>query len=365
MFEALTSCWCCASETRRLRTLNDEYNENDTTDDVTQLSGDFFYAPLLKTDEPEQTPEKDDVLIQRHASMDKEQVQCANIERVLARDGYSRDKITDPLMSRRHLRACKGDMAQAIESLKKTLEWRKENNVDIYSHIFTSDDTNEYGELQSVVSFENSTGKIYVRGYDMDGRATVWFHPANENSTNGSHNLIHLLYNLERAVACTRRRSLGTVDKINFVIVFNGYSVSNAPTMTVTRETLSAVQNHYPERLHRAYLINPPIMFNVLWNLAKPFIDSVTRKKILFISGKKVIKKLRDDYDVRCLEKCVGGEDSRDFDSDQYTAAPFHTAFGEMGKVKGRQALDDDMFFDSLSRHSASVHSLGSSHRLL
>mmetsp|Transcript_25353 Transcript_25353/g.39255 ORF Transcript_25353/g.39255 Transcript_25353/m.39255 type:complete len:370 (+) Transcript_25353:198-1307(+) len=369
MFDALrSSCCCCVSGRKKIKTLSDEYEYHFDDDDVTQLSGDFFYAPLLgAADEPGKTPERagSTVSIQHHASMDKEQVQCVNIERVLVRDGYSREQITDPLMIRRHLRGCKGDVAKAIETLKKTLEWRKENNVDIYSQIFASD-TSESEEIRSIISFENCTGKTYVRGYDMVGRATVWFFPAKENSpNNGSQNLMHLLYNLERAVACTRQRTLGTDDQINFVIVFDGYNMNNAPNMTVTRETLSAIQDHYPERLHRAYLVNPPTVFSVLWNLAKPFIDSLTKKKISIVSGKNVIKKLSEQYDVRYLEKSVGGGDAREFDSNQYLTAPFYTAFGEMGRVNGGQVLDDDMFFDSLSRHSASIRSLGSSHIVL
>jgi hypothetical protein len=57
------------------------------------------------------------------------------------------------------------------------------------------------------------------------------------------------------------------------LIDYEGFSIFNAPPMKTSQETLSILQNQYPERLHRAYLIRPPFYFSIFWSLISPFID--------------------------------------------------------------------------------------------
>lgn len=77
-------------------------------------------------------------------------------------------------------------------------------------------------------------------------------------------------------------------------------------------ETLSIFQNHYPERLHHAYLLFPPWLFSGFWRVISPFIDSVTKAKVSFHSGSAdpdgpIAKELRK---VRRAPETGGGEAS-------------------------------------------------------
>jgi hypothetical protein len=45
---------------------------------------------------------------------------------------------------------------------------------------------------------------------------------------------------------------------------------------------LNIIQNHYPERLGRAIVINVPFLINAFFKLIMPFVDPVTREKIKF-----------------------------------------------------------------------------------
>jgi len=47
-------------------------------------------------------------------------------------------------------------------------------------------------------------------------------------------------------------------------------------------QVLSILQDHYPERLGRAFVINVPFILNAFYKMINPFIDPVTREKLKF-----------------------------------------------------------------------------------
>ena len=68
----------------------------------------------------------------------------------------------------------------------------------------------------------------------------------------------------------------------------------------------SVTQDNYPETLGKMFIINAPMLFSVIWTVAKAFIDKKTQKKISIIgSGYK--KKLFEVIDKESLPKFLGG----------------------------------------------------------
>jgi hypothetical protein len=199
--------------------------------------------------------------------------------------------------------------------LEATLRWRQTMglpNLDAW---------------KDIVAVENSTGKMYVRGYDRMGHVVVYMKPCNENTNQHDGNIKHLVYHMERAVACMKPE---TNRKLCLVIDYNGYSLSNAPPMKTSREVLSILQDHYPERLYRAYCIRPPYVFYGFYSIISPFIDPVTKDKIRMLTNADMNNphnKLFEDIDRDILEPCVGGHDSRPYDSSVYLNAPFNQCF--------------------------------------
>lgn len=45
------------------------------------------------------------------------------------------------------------------------------------------------------------------------------------------------------------------------------YSPSNAPPLSTTISVLQMLANHYPERLHKAYVVNAPSVFQIAYKV--------------------------------------------------------------------------------------------------
>ena len=175
---------------------------------------------------------------------------------------------------------------------------------------------------------------MYCRGYDKEGRVIVYMRPGNENTKDEQNQLRHLVFQLEKAIACSSSKGRS---KLCIVIDYEGFSIRKAPPMSTSRRTLDILQNHYPERMHRAYICNPPFIFRSFWTLIQPFIDPVTKEKICFCSGKSGMERIVRDMGgpeiaAQMLEPCAGGTkaNQRQFDSHEYLRKlPFDAAFDE------------------------------------
>lgn len=180
-----------------------------------------------------------------------------------------------------------------------------------------------------MISQENETGKVYVRGYDRNGRAVVYFKPGKENMESGLNNLKHMVYHLERAAACTARKS--DLSKMVMILDFDEYRLSKSPPLSISKMTVSILQNHYPERLHKFYICNPPFIFRSFWNIISPFVDPVTKNKVVFCNGDRGAKVLENDFVRSTLEVGVGGTgvNLRPFDSQEYLTGPYAYTFDE------------------------------------
>ncbi|CAM9127627.1 unnamed protein product, partial [Ectocarpus fasciculatus] len=210
----------------------------------------------------------------------------------------------------RYLRARNYDLAKATEMLENTLRWREE---------FGLVDMKE--KWMDQVASENASGKTYVRGRDKQGRPLLYMRPRHENTFEHDGNIKHLVYNLERSVACMTDSAED--DKICLLLDFDGYSMRNAPPMKTSRETLDILQNHYPERLHRAYCLRPPWIFSATFKMISPFIDPVTAQKIVMLrtTPELMTARLLEDIEAQLLETDLGGQDDRLFESSKYLAA--------------------------------------------
>ncbi|KAK1760410.1 CRAL-TRIO domain-containing protein [Echria macrotheca] len=166
----------------------------------------------------------------------------------------------------RYLRATKWHEKEAEKRLVRTLTWRREYGVD--------DLTADH------LSPENETGKQIILGYDKEGRVCHYLNPGRQNTQPSPRQVQHLVYMVERVIDLMPAQ----VETLSLMIDFKPSKTrsNTSPGIGQAREVLDILQNHYPERLGRALIINTPWVIQGFFKLITPFIDPHTREKLKF-----------------------------------------------------------------------------------
>ncbi|KAM0801231.1 CRAL/TRIO domain protein [Usnea florida] len=172
----------------------------------------------------------------------------------------------------RYLRASKWNEPHAITRVQATLVWRREFKVE--SH------TADY------ISEENETGKQVIFGYDNEGRPCLYLNPHRQNTKGREKQMQHLVFMLERCIDLTPPGQ----ETLAILVDFKQSRKGENPSVAQGRQTLSILQNHYPERLGNACVKNVPWLVWGFFKLINPFIDPLTREKMKFdVDLRKVV----------------------------------------------------------------------------
>ncbi|KAG6544311.1 hypothetical protein Mapa_014314 [Marchantia paleacea] len=169
----------------------------------------------------------------------------------------------------RYLKARGYNVRRAAKLLKATLAWRENFDVDyLIADEFTA-------ELASGVS--------YVAGHDNEGRPVVIVR--RKNFTYGAWSqkqyLRYLIFTMEVAVASMRPG----VDQWVLVIDM-GHAKLSSPSSSTILGTLRILNEHYPERLAKAYIVDSPSVLYFLWKSICPFVGYGSKGKVTFASSK-------------------------------------------------------------------------------
>lgn len=204
----------------------------------------------------------------------------------------------------RYLRANNWSQKKAQKMLKETMKWREQYKP-------------EQVKWEEVAK-EAETGKIYRANFhDKDGRTVLVMRPGVQNTNQLEGQIRYLVYCMEKAILNLPPDQ----EQMVWLVDFEGWSMSMIPLMTA-RETAHVLQNHYPERLAYAILYNPPKVFEMFWNVVRPFLDPNTQKKVKFVYIKdeerqKVMESL---FDLDKLECAFGGRSACRFNKDEYAS---------------------------------------------
>ncbi|XP_072979015.1 uncharacterized protein [Typha angustifolia] len=156
----------------------------------------------------------------------------------------------------RFLKARGDNVKKAAKHLRAVLSWRESIGTE---HL-----------LADEFSAELADGVAYVAGHDDEARPVVVFRIKQDYPKfRSQRSFVRLLvFTLEVAVSSMSR----FVDQ--FALIFDAsFFRSGSAFLNLLMGTLKILADYYPGRLHRAFVIDPPSLFSVLWKGVRPFVD--------------------------------------------------------------------------------------------
>jgi hypothetical protein len=180
------------------------------------------------------------------------------------------ENFCDDACCMRYLRARSMDVGKAAAMLRATLEWRQETGVDNLQR-------SEFVDTPFM-----REGWVYVDGNDSEGRSVVLFRKRKDKFPMHLEQtyLRYMTFVIESAIQNMKNGQEQWIWVLDLAV----YSSSNAPHMSVTLGVLQMLANHYPERLHKAYICNAPSIFSLAYKMISPFVDPVSKAKVEFVT---------------------------------------------------------------------------------
>ncbi|XP_028766240.1 phosphatidylinositol transfer protein 3-like [Neltuma alba] len=199
----------------------------------------------------------------------------------------------DDLTMRRFLRARELDIEKASEMFLEFLKWRRS---------FVPNGSISLSEVPN----ELAQNKIFTQGLDKKGRPiTIVFGARHfQNKVGGLDEFKRFaVYSLDKL--CSRMPP----GEENFVGIgdLKGWGYSNCDIRGYLG-ALKILQDYYPERLGKLFIVNAPSIFMAAWKIVYPFIDKKTKKKIVFVENKKLKSRLLEDIEEDQLPEVYGGK---------------------------------------------------------
>ncbi|CAN1317920.1 PATL5 [Linum perenne] len=188
-------------------------------------------------------------------------------------------KEVDDGMLRRFLRARDMDVEKASTMFLKYLKWKHSFLPNGTSSITTSD-----------ISTDISHNKVFLQGTDRTGRPIcVAF---------GGRHFQNKLSGGVMEEGQEKFMAIGDLE---------GWGYANSDIRGYLA-ALHILQDYYPERLGKLFIVHVPYVFMAVWKVIYPFIDSNTKKKIVFVDNKKLKSTLLEDIDESQLPEIYGGK---------------------------------------------------------
>ena len=102
-------------------------------------------------------------------------------------------------------------------------------------------------------------------------------------------------------------------EKVVYIIDLAEFSMSAPGADTgIAKKWGEMLGNHYPERLHRAYLVHYPAVFSMFWTMVSAFVDKVSVEKMCFVKHTEKDKLreyfVNEGFDPAHLEEEYGGD---------------------------------------------------------
>ena len=200
-------------------------------------------------------------------------------------------KEEDDFMIRRFLRARDLDVEKASAMFLKYLKWR---------HEFVPNGSVSVSD----VPIELAQDKVFMQGRDKIGRPILIVfgrrHFQNKDGLDEFKRFV--VYVLDKVCASMPPGQ----EKFVGIAELKGWAYSNSHVRGYL-SALSILQDYYPERLGKLFIVNAPYIFMKVWKIIYPFIDNKTKKKIVFVEKNKVKSTLLEEMDESQVPEIFGG----------------------------------------------------------
>jgi hypothetical protein len=190
----------------------------------------------------------------------------------------------------RFLRARKFKVDKTLEMIKKYLEWRETNQF--------------YTKTAADCKDVTWTKAFVYMGKDKENHHTFVVFPAKHIPSSLDYKQVEIMAVL--ILDNFFEQMDKTQEQINLLFCYDNWGLS-CVDRTIDSMFMSIGQDYFPERLHRAFLVNPPWFFSTIWTILKPFLDQKTVEKINFL-GDDYKEVLLQHYDEDQLLEVFGGK---------------------------------------------------------
>lgn len=207
----------------------------------------------------------------------------------------------------RYLRSYSWDQKQAQQQLMQTVWWRRNRKPHCIR--------------PAEVMATAARGSVYRKGFDVHGHPIVYFKPGREPAQSTKAAQEYTLYTMEKAVLSIDK-SKGK-DQLVFLVDFTGFSITQVPSMDLSKEVVGILNDHYTDILAKAYMLDAPSYFDTVWKFVKVMLHPLTASKVEFIqtSNKKELAKLMERIPAEFLEESLGGACVLTYDHEKYWEA--------------------------------------------
>jgi len=201
----------------------------------------------------------------------------------------------------RYLRARDWDHDKSFAMITKSLEWR----ASYQPHKIKAED---------VVIELNNQGKMYRNGYDRYGRPVIYMKPGLDN-TGGNEREVKVKYLCYLLEKCSLAAKTNDKEKLCLIIDYKGNQMTSLAQLKVSMDVLSILQDHYPESLGVALMLNAAWTFSMFWNVISPFLHPITKEKIRMVKQFNILLEWIDEEN---LEVNYGGTNDFKYNYDQH-----------------------------------------------
>lgn len=171
----------------------------------------------------------------------------------------------------RFLAAEKMNVAHALTRLEKHAEWREEA-------VPTG------GISEASIEKQIEQQKVLLQPRGPDGRPLIIIRVSKHFPTTHEECERFVIFCLEAASKLVDQAGAASDNKIWAL-----FDLADVKWVNLDRHALFScfhlLNCHFPERIHKIFMLDAPMTFYALWRIVSPFIDPVTKRKVGYIYG--------------------------------------------------------------------------------